>query len=400
MMINFLKNFYKQFQLFEFHLNRSDFYREFAKSIRKTEPMRQFVEAELQVATSAATGSASKAHAMRGALRHLSIGREHSITATIGAIMPIRDKLMLGAVDRSRDQPATLEILANAIDDQMVAQKAIFFAVAKPSLYLAGAAALGYMISTEAIPAIEKTAPVEVWTPFNDTVRIVANVINNYGVLICVSGLLLVLFFVSQLSKWRSPLRLKMERCNPVLAIWLTPVAPWLLPLAMYRDFQAGLVFSALAVWLGTGRSLKESLEAILQNSSPYLKSHIRRILNHLNANPTEYIEAFSKGLISQRLLAKMGSSIRNSPSFSDVIIEIGTTGNKEAREQVTKNAAVMNLTFVSLFIGLVMFLYVGLMNISNSMQTEMNPVRQIQREMEKKSPKSPTPSINHTNQN
>lgn len=399
-MINFLKNFYKQFQLFEFHLNRSDFYRELAKSIRKTEPMRQFVEAELQVATSAATGSASKAHAMRGALRHLSTGREHSITATIGAIMPIRDKLMLGAVDRSRDQPATLEILANAIDDQMVAQKAIFFAVAKPSLYLAGAAALGYMISTEAIPAIEKTAPVEVWTPFNDTVRIVANVINNYGVLICVSGLLLVLFFVSQLSKWRSPLRLKMERCNPVLAIWLTPVAPWLLPLAMYRDFQAGLVFSALAVWLGTGRSLKESLEAILQNSTPYLKSHVRRILNHLNANPTEYIEAFSKGLISQRLLAKMGSSIRNSPSFSDVIIEIGTTGNKEAREQVTKNAAVMNFTFVGLFIGLVMFLYVGLMNISNSMQTEMNPVRQIQREMEKKSPKSPTPSINHTNQN
>ena len=400
MMLNFFKNFYKQFQLFEFHLNRSDFYRELAKSIRKTEPMRQFVEAELQVATSAVTGSASKAHAMRGALRQLSTGREHSITATIGAIMPIRDKLMLGAVDRSRDQPATLEILANAIDDQMMAQKAIFFAVAKPSLYLAGAAALGYMISTEAIPAIEKTAPVEVWTPFNDTVRIVANVINNYGVLICALGLLLVLFFVSQLSKWRSPLRLRMERCNPVLAIWLTPVAPWLLPLAMYRDFQAGLVFSALAVWLGTGRSLKESLEAILQNSSPYLKSHIRRILNHLNANPTEYIEAFSKGLISQRLLAKMGSSIRNSPSFSDVIIEIGTTGNKEAREQVTKNAAVMNFTFVGLFIGLVMFLYVGLMNISNSMQTEMNPVRQIQREMEKKAQKSPTPSINHTNQN
>lgn len=399
-MLNFLKNFYKKFQLFEFHLNRSDFYRELAKSIRKTEPMRQFVEAELKVATNAATGSASKAHAMRGALLQLSTGREHSITATIGAIMPVRDKLMLGAVDRSRDQPATLEILANAIDDQMVAQKAIFFAVAKPSLYLAGAAALGYMISTEAIPAIEKTAPVEVWTPFNDTVRIVANVINNYGVLICILGMLLVLFFVSQLSKWRSPLRLKMERCNPVLAVWLTPVAPWLLPLAMYRDFQAGLVFSALAVWLGTGRSLKESLEAILQNSSPYLKSHIRRILNHLNANPTEYIEAFSKGLISQRLLAKMGSSIRNSPSFSDVIIEIGTTGNKEAREQVTKNAAVMNFTFVGLFIGLVMFLYVGLMNISSSMQTEMNPVRQIQREMEKKAPKSPTPSFNHPNLN
>lgn len=162
----------------------------------------------------------------------------------------------------------------------------------------------------------------------------------------------------------------------------------------MYRDFQAGLVLSALAVWLGTGRNLKESLEAILENSSPYLKSHIRRILNHLNSKPTEYVEAFSKGLISHRLLAKMGSSIRNSPSFSDVIIEIGTKGNREARDQVTKNAAVMNFTFVGIFVSIVVFLYVGLMNISSSMQVEMNPVRQIQREMEKKSPKLPAISI------
>lgn len=393
-MFTFFKNSYKQFQLFEFHLNRSEFYRELAKSIRKGEPMRQFVEAELAVATNPATGSASKAHAMRGALRQLSTGREHSITAAIGVIMPSSDKLMLGAVDRSRDQPATLEILANAVDDQMVAKKAIFIAVAKPSLYLAGASALAYMISTEAIPAIEKTAPAEIWTPFNDSVRILANVINNYGVLICVVAMLLVLFFVSQLPKWRSSLRLKMERCNPTLAMWLTPIAPWMLPLAMYRDFQAGLVLSALAVWLGTGRNLKESLEAILENSSPYLKSHIRRILNHLNSKPTEYVEAFSKGLISHRLLAKMGSSIRNSPSFSDVIIEIGTKGNREARDQVTKNAAVMNFTFVGIFVSIVVFLYVGLMNISSSMQVEMNPVRQIQREMEKKSPKLPAISI------
>ncbi|WP_058048784.1 hypothetical protein [Janthinobacterium sp. Ant5-2-1] len=393
-MFTYFKNSYKQFQLFEFHLNRSEFYRELAKSIRKTEPMRQFVEAELAIATSPATGSASKAHAMRGALRQLSTGREHSITATVGAIMPISDRLMLGAVDRSRDQPATLEILASAIDDQMVAKKAIFFAVAKPTLYLAGAGSLAYMISTEAIPAIEKSAPVEVWTPFNDAVRIVANVINNYGVLICAIALVLVLFFVSQLPKWRNSVRLKMERCNPTLAMWLTPIAPWMLPLAMYRDFQAGLVLSALAVWLGTGRNLKESLEAILENATPYLKSHIRRILNHLNTKPTEYVEAFSKGLISQRLLAKMGSSIRNSPSFSDVIIEIGAKGNREARDQVTKNAAVMNFTFVGIFISIVVFLYVGLMNISSTMQYETNPVRQIQREMEKRAHKIPVANI------
>jgi len=43
-----------------------------------------------------------------------------------------------------------------------------------------------------------------------------------------------------------------------------------------------------------------------------------------------------------------------------------------------------MNFTFVGIFVSIVVFLYVGLMNISSSMQAEMNPVRQIQREMEK----------------
>ncbi|CAM2960573.1 MULTISPECIES: hypothetical protein [Janthinobacterium] len=399
-MLRRLKTIKNTFQLFDFRVGRSDFYRELAKSVEKTEPLRDFVEAELKLARNPITRSRSKAYAMRHVLRLLTSGSNHSIRATIGEIMPTEDRLMLSAVDRSKDQPTTLRVLANAIDDQMEAKKAIAMAAVKPMLILPGAAALGYMISSKAIPAIEKTAPQEVWTPFNNAVRITANVINNHGLSICLITLVLVLFFLSRLPTWRGPLRLKMEKCNPTLAMWLTPVAPWLIPLSMYRDFQAGLVFSALAVWLGTGRNLKESLEAIHKDASPWLRLHIRRILNHLNARPTEYVEAFSKGLVSQKLLARLGSSIRNTPSFSDVIIEVGTKGNTEAREQVTKNAAVLNFTYIAIVVGLVMFLYLGLMNISNSMEQEMDPIRQIQREMEKKASKQPGNTLATQNQN
>lgn len=383
-MRSFLNRVFTNMQLLGFHGNRNEFYGDLAKAIEKKEPLRRFLEAELAISRDKKTANDSRAFALKSMLHLVRSGEEFSISKTIGRYMPKSDLMMLAAVDQSRDQPATLRALSASLIEQGLAKKLIVQSLITPMLLIPGAASFAYVLSTQAIPVIEKTAPPEVWTPFNSAVRGQAHLINSYGLTLSVAAIAAVALFLYSLRRWKSPLRLRMERTNPKYTVWLTPIAPWLLPLAMYRDFQAGMMLSAMAVLLQTGKSLKESLEIVYANSSPWMRSHVRRILSHLNNYPTEYAKAFSKGLLSAQLLARMATSIRNTPNFDDVLIEIGTKGNAEVREQVRKSASKINMIFLVLAGSLIMFLYMGQMNITNVMQDEMDPVRRTQRKLEK----------------
>lgn len=383
-MRSFFNRFLTNIKLLGFHSNRTEFYGDLAKAIEKKEPIRKFLEAELAISRDKKTANDSRAFALKAMLHLVRSGEEFSISKTIGRYMPKSDLMMLAAVDQSKDQPATLLALSAALVEQGLAKKVVLQALVTPLMLIPGMAAFAYVLSTQAIPVIEKTAPPEVWTQFNSAVRGCAHFISSYGIYTSVIAIVAVVIFGFSLSRWRSSLRFRMERINPKYAVWLTPVAPWLLPLAMYRDFQAGMMLSAMSVLLQTGKSLKESLEIVYANSSPWMRSHVRKILVHLHNYPTEYAKAFSKGLLSANLLARLATSIRNTPKFDAVLIEIGTKGNADVREQVRKSASKINMIFMLLAGSLVMFLYMGQMNITMTMQDEMDPVRRTQRKLEK----------------
>ena len=383
-MKSLLTRFSIKLQLLGFHASRTDFYGDLAKSIEKKEPLRKFLEAELVISRDKKTSNDSRAFALKSMLHLVKSGEEFSISKTIGRYMPENDLMMLTAVDHSKDQPATLRALSASLIEQGLAKKMIRQALVTPLLLIPGAVSFAYVLSSQAIPVIEKVAPPEVWTPFNSAVRGLAKFINSYGLLVAFLVAIAIVVFMIALPRWRNSLRFRMERMNPKYAAWLTPVAPWLLPLAMYRDFQAGMMFSAMAVLLQTGKSLREALEIVLANSSPWMRAHVRRILSHLNNYPTEYAKAFSKGILSANLLARLATSIRNTPKFDDVLIEIGTKGNAEVREQVRKSATKIHMIFIFIVGFLVMFLYMGQMSISMTMKDEMDPVRQTQRKLEK----------------
>jgi type II secretory pathway component PulF len=385
-MKSFFLNIVRAFQLMSFHGKRITFYEDWAKSMEAGELLTAFLRAELAISSSKQTADDSRAFALRDMLKRIELGHETTASRIVGLAMPRADMMMLAAGDsaKEKDLIQVLRDLCLALREQQAAKGVLLRAVAAPMLLVPGMAAFAYVISSQAIPIIEQIAPPQVWNTFNNSVRVVANFIHHGGayaaLLTAFAGG--VLWYL--LSRWTGKVRLKMERVRPSRALLLMPVMPWLLPLSIYRDFQAVMILSSLSVLLKSGKTLTEALEAIAANTTPYMRYHVRRILNYLDEYPLEVSAAFASGILSPQVSARLATISRTSKSYENVLIQVGTVGSEEIRKQVQKSASKMNFLLLGAMGALTMFLYIGQASISASMQSELEPATMLKRKLEK----------------
>jgi type II secretory pathway component PulF len=378
-MLNFLRTLAQSLRLSSFHKVRDEFYELMARAIDNKENIRDFLAAELTISKNPRTADSSRAAALHSMLKRIGEADEYTYAGFMGPVVPMGDRVMLAAVDESSDRAATLRALAIAVREQRQAKAVIVKALIPPLILVPGLGAFAWVIAAKSIPVISKIAPPEVWTPFNAAVRSFAEFLVGYGVPMI--GLLVaaVMVFIYLLPRSTHRLRYRWEKMDAKRAMLLMPVAPWILPLGLYRDFQVGLMLSALAVLLDSGATLKDALETIRRAATPWMRVHVRRILSHLEDRPTEYVEAFSKGLVSARLLARLASTIRTTPQFDKVLIEVGTTGSVEIRKEIERSAKAMNAMLLAVAGVVLVFLYMGNASISQSMTEEMDPVKRMQ---------------------
>lgn len=388
--MSWLKSLIHFLKLMDFRANRATFYEQLARSVFVDEGYKVFLEAEHKISSAKATRDSSRAYAL-GVLRaRLQSGSATQYSQTLGAVMPSSDRLMLAALDKAPDKVELMRTIAKSIREQeamvaVVRKKAIV-----PILMLPAAFGFAWIMATKSIPIIVKMAPPEVWTPFNQAVRSFAEAIAAYGPMVAVAAVAAVAFFIYQLPRWRGSLRAKLESMSPTAALLLFPVCPILLPLSVYRDVQAGLVFSSLAVMMESGRTLTESLTALQRNSQPWLRWQLGRILAYLNVHPTEYQHAFSRGLVSPSLLARMSSSLRTNEHFDDVLVQLGQEGSVEVREHVEKQATRINALLLIAAAGCMAFMVVGNLTISNTMTEELSQTKQLARQLKAINAKRP----------
>lgn len=373
-------NLLHSLRLSKFRGERATFYEQLAKSIEVRESFEGFLEAELRISAAKATRDSSRAYALRCILRRLGTGSATHYSQSLSTVMPAGDRLVLAALDSAPDKAEMLRRVARLIRGQaallkMVKQKALI-----PLLVLPGVFVFAWVLATKSIPLVVKLAPAEVWTPFNMAVRVFAESIANYGVPVAAAVAAGAVLFGYQISRWTGTLRARLEGLHPRTGLLLFPVAPFLLPLSAYRDFQAGMVFSSLAVLLQSGATLKEALMTLQRNAQPWLRWQVRRIVAHLEANPTEYQQAFARGLVSPSLLARLSSSIRTTPHFDDVLIKLGDEGLGEVTEHVQKQASLINGLMLGVAALVLSFLVLGNLSITNTMSDEMSPSRQLAR--------------------
>ncbi|MDF2461915.1 MAG: hypothetical protein K0Q43_150 [Ramlibacter sp.] len=370
----------RSIKLRPFQAERADFYDHLARAIRQKELLRSYLEEELRIARARNTADKSKAFALHEMLRRVMKADDVALSRVVGGSMPAADRMMLAAVDESKDKPQTLEDVATAIRDQQQARKVLVTAMLTPLILVPGILVFSYVLGAMVIPAISKVAPPHIWTPYLSLVRGVANAIAQYFLVAFVVAAVAVAAFVWALPRWTGLWRQRLERINSKTATLLFPVAPFLLPLALYRDFTAGQVLTTLAVLLNGGATLTGALKTIAKNGTPYTRWHMRRMLSHLDQFSTDYVAAFARGLLSPRLLALLASRIRNAPKFDAVLVDIGTKGGAVIREEVKRSAVSINAMLILGGAGLVIFLYSGQMLIADAVAEAMDPMKKTSR--------------------
>jgi len=347
--------------LLDFRARRAEFYRDFAEMYRRNEAMVSFLEGEISNAH--ATRQVSRARALRLMLqRHQSGENASQVSTLLEGVAPRSDAMMLLAVDRAADKPAALLALADSIDKRQEMLRTLRTHCALPALILPICYALIALLG-QVILVIDQTVPVyaqdELWSGMNGWARGVAAFFAQWGGLtLCAvtSGIALLLW---SLPRWRGGVRLRVEA-------W--PVY------ALYRDFQAGMLFCSMAMLLRTGGTLRGSIEDVAQRASPWMRWHLGRVLDALEESPAATLDAFRRGLLGPHLLARAVTLNRSSAAFSDVLIALGTTEGERVLARVRVAALAANLALVGAFAGLATFMGVASVTVPGKFASLMEP--------------------------
>jgi len=347
--------------LADFRLARAEFYRDFAEMYQRNEAMVSFLEGE--IANAGLTRQRSRARALRLVLhRHQDGDHASRVSHLLEGVVPRSDGLLLAAVDRAADKPQALRALADAVDKQQRMLRLMLTYSALPAITLPICFALIALLG-KVILVIDDATPVyaqeALWEGMNGWARAVALFAQAWGVqTVFALGMALGAVLWS-LPRWRGAARLRVEG-------W--PIY------GLYRDFQAGLLFSSMAMMLKTGETLQGSIDDVTQRASPWMRWHLGRVVDALDENPTGTLDAFRRGLLSAHLLSRAATLNRSSASFSDVLIQLGTTEGERVLARVKRAAVIANFALVGLFASVATFMGIASMTVPGTFASLMEP--------------------------
>ena len=349
------------FALIDFRSARAEFYRDFAEMYQRNEAMVSFLEGEIANAT--LTRQGSRARALRIVLhRHRDGDHASRVSHLLEGVVPRSDAMLLAAVDRAADKPQALRALADAIDKQQQMLRVLLAYSALPALTIPICYALIALLG-KVMLVIDQATPVyaqdALWEGMNGWARVIATFAQAWGAQTLLALGVALGAVLWSLPRWRGAARLRVE--------------PW--PVyGLYRDFQAGMLFSSMAMLLKTGETLQGSIDDVTQRASPWMRWHLGRVVDALEENPTAVIDAFRRGLLSPHLLSRAATLHRSSASFSDVLIQLGTTEGERILHRVKKAAVIANLALVGLFASVATFMGVASMTVPGKFASLMEP--------------------------
>lgn len=359
--MNSLRSLASMVALFDFRSARAESYRDFAEMYQRNEAMVSFLEGE--IANASLTRQRSRARALRIVLHRHQDGEHASrVSHLLDGVVPRSDAMLLTAVDRAADKPQALRALAEAIDKQQQMLRLMLAYSVLPTITIPICYAL-IMLLGKVILVIDEATPVYaqdvLWDGMNGWARDIATFAVAWGPQTLAALVVSLGAVLWSLPRWRGASRLRVEA-------W--PIY------GLYRDFQAGILFSSMAMLLKTGETLQGSIDDVTQRASPWMRWHLGRVVDALEENPTGTLDAFRRGLLSSHLLSRAATLNRSSPSFSDVLIQLGTTEGERVLARVKRAAVIANFALVGLFASVATFMGVASMTVPGKFATLMEP--------------------------
>lgn len=342
---------------------RAMFYRDMADAFKRKVSIRDFLQREVENARLMQDQVALMI--MRSLVNRFASGNGGNLRDLMFGTAPMSDLMLLSAVDDAGESKAeALERVADAVDFQVRSLKTLMVSLATPAIALPMVGVL-CIITSEIIASIARDAPPGIWGGFNGLVRTLAEFINAHWGKVFVAIIGLIAFIVWQLPRWTGYYRIK---------------ADTLPGFSLYRDYNAAVVLSAMSMMIGSGKTMKQSLEDMRLHATPWLRWHLQRIINSLDDNPVDYLGAFSRGLMPLSVRARLNSLLDSSKSFDVALVALGATEVQRLERAVKVSAETVNWTLTGTLVALAVVLSIGQMTIASALSSESDPVKLMQK--------------------
>lgn len=395
---NLWRALHRQQHLFLFWQQRTTFYRDCAYALEEKELFQDFIAGELLIATQSLTANKAKARGLAYIQEVMQAG-DLNIQQVLTSSMPTSDAIALSTLSFTNHIPKALRELADNLDQQHLMNQMLKSALVSPLILLPVAYVFAYVLSSISIPEFSKAAPPEVWTPFNQLVKSTAETFEAYSgvfaLFVLFTNIWLFFWALPQLThRWRFLLE-NSQGYAKLLWCCLIPFQPIF---SLYRDIQATRMLGNLANLMQSGMLLQDAVDHLLQNAQAWMQKHLAMINEHLQIAPGDYVGAFSHGVLSRYLLARMSSMVRrdSGAQFDKILIVLGTTGMTEAIASVKQTAVKINAILLTLTFALIVFFYGGQNSIAFAIQEANSPATIMQRQLQKQqSPQLQAPENN-----
>jgi hypothetical protein len=342
---------------------RPQFYRDLSDSLERKVGVRDFLDR--QISNSLMLRNWWSVRVYRAMAVRFAKGEGAAFAALVRDLAPASDQMLMKAVDDAGvNTSKALVFSADAVAFQLRSIRTTLWELAQPLVFLVVVAVISW-ITADVVASIAESVPEMNWTGFNAFVQWLAVAISSYGLFIAAGLVVLSAVFLWALPRWIGMQRLRFDGWPGF---------------GLYRDYNAAVVLSSLAMLLSSGRSVREGMEALRSTARPWLRWHFSRALASLDANPSDYQRAFGLGLMPKAIRAKLASRLDSKVTFAEAMVDIATTEVELLELRVKASAALTGYSLVILLGAVGVTLGVGVMTMGTSLLEQSDQSRLIQR--------------------
>lgn len=336
-----LKSILNLYHLFVFSFVRDIFYLELSDSWKRTVSLKNF--AYRVVENGIILKDDTRIHVGRKLISAIEKDEDVGLWASLKDLVAKTDWPLLKAAEISKNIPEAITHIARVVSfkiniaKQLMSSMGVMLVVA----VLCGAT---IAVTADTIAKILETAPNIKFVGFNGLVVTLAKFFSTHWKLILVGVACVIAVVVFYAPRLMGPLREKIDEL-PILSL--------------YRDVESANAIAMLSMYLSSGLVLKDAVIRLSIDGTPWRKWQVLKIANALDSRPSELMFAFSRGLFSPKLRARLAALADSSSAFEDAIIILGRDELQRIEKEIQKTVVVTgsSLIFGIAFVAVILSL-------------------------------------------
>lgn len=252
---------------------------------------------------------------------------ESSFAQAIRSDIPEAEYVALSAAEAGASLPENLRFLAKTLREVAAMKRALLGALVTPLVVCCGIVLMLYGFAQKFVPLIASVVPPEKWPASGQMLYGLAGGLEAYGATLLLMICALAAVFLWSIHGYTQPFRRVLDNYPPY---------------SLLRAYNGALALVALAVFMGAGTSLVESLRHAARNTGGWTRWRLNAVLHRLDLFSAEPGTAFDVGLLPPRTLLRVADRAERS-DFGEALRAIGAQVVGELHREVLEKARLLN---------------------------------------------------------